>query len=165
VANLNDVAIRHQHTQPWYRREFAAQLQSDAAAKTGMSSFGFSRVNLPTPIARFIMDLFNTGKRAAIFNRQKILDGSPAIAIFTTQQDDQENWINTGRTLSLVQLELTIAGLTTSFLNQSIEVDNLRPQLAKIISSRGFPQLMIRIGQARRVKESQRRDIDDIWVT
>jgi hypothetical protein len=158
------VAIRHQHDQPWYRREFAAQLKSNAAGKTGMSSFGFSGINLPTPVARFVMDLFNTGQRTAIFNRRKILDGSPVIAIFSTQTDDQQSWINTGRTLTSIQLELAIEGLTTSFLNQAIEVVNLRPQLAKIFSSRGFPQLMLRVGQARRVTLSQRRDVSEIWT-
>lgn len=152
VANIIEVAIRHQHDQPWYRREFASQLKSNAAGKTGMSSFGFSGINLPTPVARFVMDLFNTGQRTAIFNRRKILDGSPVIAIFSTQTDDQQSWINTGRTLTSIQLEL------------AIEVVNLRPQLGKIFNSRGFPQLMLRVGQARRVTLSQRRDVSEIWT-
>lgn len=164
VANLCEVAIRHQHAQPWYRREFSSRLRSNASGKTGMSSFGFSSLNLPTPVARFIMDLFNRGKSAAMFNRRKILKGSPAVAIFTTEQDERETWLNTGRALSLVLLELSSQGLTASYLNQAIEVVNLRPQLAKIISSRGFPQLMIRIGEARRVKPSQRRNIDELFI-
>jgi hypothetical protein len=164
VANLSEVAIRHQHGQPWYRREFASRLRSDSSGKTGMSSYGFSGLNLPTPMARFIMDLFNTGRSSAIFNRKKILNGSPAIAIFATEQDEQNNWLNTGRALSMVLLELTSQGLTTSYLNQAIEVDNLRPQLARIVGSRGFPQLMIRIGQARRVKPSKRKGIDKVLM-
>jgi len=164
VANLVEVAIRHQHSLPWYRREFSSRLRSHASGKMGMSSFGFFRVNLPAPVARFIMDLFNTGKSTAMFNRRKILNGSPAIALFLTRQDEPENWLNTGRALSLVLLELSAQGLTTSYLNQAIEVDNLRPQLAKIISSRGFAQLMIRIGEAPRAKPSQRRDIDEFFT-
>jgi hypothetical protein len=162
VANLSEVAIRHQHDQPWYRREFASRLRSNGSEKTGMSSFGFYSINLPTFLARFIMDLFNTGKSSAVFNRRKILDGSPAIAIFATELDEQESWLNTGKALSLVLLELCSQGLTASYLNQAIEVDNLRPQLARIVSSRGFPQLMIRIGQAQGVKSSQRKDIDKV---
>ncbi|MFT6899014.1 MAG: hypothetical protein ACJA13_003445 [Paraglaciecola sp.] len=164
VANLSEVAIRYQHGQLWYRREFASRLRSNTSGKTGMSSFGFSGLNLPTPVVRFIMELFNTGRSSALFNRRKILKGSPAIGIFLTEQDEQISWLNTGRGLSAVLLELSSQGLTTSYLNQAIEVDNLRPQLARIVRSRGFPQLMIRIGRAPRVKPSQRRSIDDVLL-
>jgi hypothetical protein len=164
VANLSEVAIRQQHAQPWYRREFASSLRGNASGKTGMSSFGFSSLNLPTFVARFIMVLFNIGKSSAQFNRRKILNGSPAIGIFLTEEDEHKSWLNTGRSLSSVLLELSSQGLTASYLNQAIEVDTLRPQLARIVSSRGFPQLMIRIGQAPKVKSSQRRSIDEVLL-
>jgi hypothetical protein len=164
VANLSEVAIRHQHNQPWFRREFSSRLRRHTSGKTGMSSFGFAPLNLPTPVARFVMDLFNNGKSSAKFNRRKILQGSPAIAIFTTKVDEQEAWLNTGRALSLVLLELCSEGLSASFLHQAIEVDHLRPQLAKIISSRGISQVMIRIGEAPRVKPSKRRNVDEVFV-
>jgi hypothetical protein len=164
IANLSEIAIRHQHNQPWFRREFSSRLRRHTSGKTGMSSFGLGPINFPTPIARFIMDLFNNGKSSAKFNRRKILQGSPAIGIFTTEVDDQEAWLNTGRALSLVLLELCSEGLSASFLHQAIEVDHLRPQLAKIICSRGVSQVMIRIGEASRVQPSTRRNVDEVFV-
>jgi hypothetical protein len=62
-----------------------------------MSSFGLTSLNLPTPIARFVLDLFNNGKSSAKFNRLKIIQGSPVIGVFTTQVDAQEAWLNTGK--------------------------------------------------------------------
>ena len=164
VANLSEIAIRYQHNQPWFRREFSSRLRRHTSDKTGMSSFGFAPLNLPTPLARFIMDLFNSGKSSAKFNRRKILQGSPAIGIFTTKVDEQQAWLNTGRALSFVLLELCTEGVSASFLHQAIEVDHLRPQLAKIISSRGVSQVMLRIGQAPKVKYSKRRKVEDVFV-
>lgn len=163
LANLTAVATRHQHNQPWFRREFSSRLRRHTSAKTGMSSFGFGPINVPTPIARFIMDLFNNGRSSAKFNRKKILEGSPSIGIFTTEVDEQEAWLNTGRALSLVLLELASQGLSASFLHQVIEVEPLRPQLSKIIRSQGIAQVMIRIGEASRVKHSMRRAVDQVF--
>jgi hypothetical protein len=61
-------------------------------------------------------------------------------------------------------LRATAANVAVSFLNQPIEVESLRPQLAKVIGFDGFPQLLLRLGYGNEVRPTPRRLIQDVII-
>lgn len=55
--------------------------------------------------------------------------------------------------------------LTASFLNQQVEVDDLRPRLANAIGRTGsYPQLVLRLGYEPDVPHSPRVAVSDVLV-
>lgn len=90
--------------------------------------------------------------------------GSPMLAIFSTQNDTMIDWLNTGRALAKVLLLLTDMGLSASFLNQPIEVSDLRPALKQKMGEPCEPQILIRIGYGPETKSTPRRPVDEMIV-
>jgi hypothetical protein len=51
----------------------------------------------------------------------------------------------------------------SSFLNQPIEVPELRPRVQEVVKEqKGFPQLMMRMGYGQDVKPTSRRPVDEV---
>jgi hypothetical protein len=51
----------------------------------------------------------------------------------------------------------------SSFLNQPIEVPELRPRVQEVVKEqKGFPQLMMRMGYGQDVKPTPRRPVDEV---
>lgn len=62
-------------------------------------------------------------------------------------------------------LRARAADVWTSFLNQPIELPELRPKLREAIGrSGGHPQLLVRMGYGKDVKPTPRRDVDEVLV-
>ena len=55
-------------------------------------------------------------------------------------------------------------GVSASFLNQPIEVPELRPRLRDVIGKTSFPQLLMRIGYGPEVKPTPRRTVEEVLI-
>ena len=78
---------------------------------------------------------------------EKLATSAPALVLLTTTGDTPADWLAAGQALGTVLLRLTVQGLAASFLNQPIEVSELRTPLARLMTSTaGRPQLLLRIG-------------------
>jgi hypothetical protein len=161
-AALTALAVRMQFSQPWYRLELASNFSSRLSMrKNGMRSYGFSPRQLPTPINKILFQSFDMGKEVSKYNQQKIQTGSPALGVFSSPQDNQNDWVNIGRALSHTLLTLTSHGFCVSYMNQSVQVESLRLKLKNLLKIDGIPQLVIRIGKADSVVPTPRRAVDD----
>jgi len=78
--------------------------------------------------------------------------------------DNNEGWLSAGLGLQRMLLVATQEGYSTSYLNQPIEVADLRARLASELSIAGSPQLLLRIGRGFSVAHSPRRPIADVLV-
>jgi hypothetical protein len=58
----------------------------------------------------------------------------------------------------------TNEGYSTSYLNQPIEVADLRTELARELAIDGYPQLLLRVGHGQLVSHSPRRPISDVLI-
>ena len=164
-ASLTAMAVRQQISMPWYRLEFSSWLRSTFSFKPdGLTGFGFFKSDLPLPITKTAMLWFNHGKKIGDFNKNKVVCGSPILAVISTHADTKESWINTGRLLSRLLLELTSVGLSASFLNQAIQESNLRNQVRGLFGCEANPQLILRIGTAQKVRWTPRIAVDDCLV-
>ena len=83
--------------------------------------------------------------------------------VITSEKDDIRTWINTGRLLERFLLVLTEAGIANAYLNQPCEVPELRAQLqADLPIAKAYPQILLRIGYAKPVAYSKRKDIKEV---
>jgi hypothetical protein len=74
------------------------------------------------------------------------------------------DWLQTGQALSRVLLKATAAGVSASFLTQPVEVEELRVELARLVSAT-WPQLLLRLGYGPHIEPSARRPLTEVVRT
>jgi hypothetical protein len=90
---------------------------------------------------------------------------SPAIAVFTGDKANKDNWIKVGRSFQRFALQATALGLRHAHINQPIEVTSARQQFASWLGTPGSrPDLVIRLGYAPALPMSLRRPVTDVLV-
>lgn len=164
IAELVDQGDHIQFDNPAFRRELASWVHSTRmGSRDGMSGTGFGMPDILAPVARFVMRTFDIGNGVAAGDVKKIIEGTPALAVFSSSYDDQDSWVQTGRALGHVLLKVTARGFTASYLNQPIETASLRPKLKDVIGTADYPQILIRVGKALEMQPpTVRRDIAEV---
>mgnify|MGYP006306334501 CR=1 FL=1 len=74
------------------------------------------------------------------------------------------DWLNAGRALAAALLTATESALRHSYLNQPVEVSELRPRLAELVGIRGTPQVVLRFGYGPLVEPAVRRPVEDVLL-
>ena len=108
---------------------------------------------------------FDMGDQTAARD-ESIAEGSPLLAVLFTASDTVEDWIVGGRALAATLLTAAAHGLSASFLNQPIEVADLRPTVAEFAERRDMPQILLRLGYPSRPapRVTVRRTVSDVLV-
>lgn len=163
VASLIAEGDRRQGSDPEFRKELASWLHPNMShARDGMpaNTFGVGDVmSLPFP---WVIRTFDWGNGQSAKDRELAL-GSPVLAVLGTDEDSPADWLRAGEALALALLDMTAAGLAASFMNQPIEVDDLRAQLTTRLDLAGAPQLILRVGYAvRAAPAAPRRVLADV---
>jgi hypothetical protein len=97
-------------------------------------------------IGPFVIRTFDMGKGQAAKDRD-VATGSPVLAILGTKSDKPMDWLIAGMALGRILLLARSENIWCSFLNQPIEVTQLRDKVREIAGDReGFPQLIMRLG-------------------
>lgn len=88
---------------------------------------------------------------------------TPALAILGTDCDTPYDWIAAGQALGAILLKADIHWLEASFLNQPIEVLNIRPRLQQLVDGI-VPQLILRLGfvDGHYVSHKPRRGVAEV---
>jgi nitroreductase len=165
IAALIAKADRCQFDDPRFRRELASWIHP-SRSKDGMpaASQGLrTLVDAATPIVAMAIRTFDLGNGVAAAH-QELARGSPLLVALSTPMDNKEGWLSAGFGLQRLLLVAADAGYATSYLNQPIEVPDLRTELARELSIDGYPQLLLRLGRGRVVSHSPRRPISDVLV-
>jgi len=167
VAELISEADRQQFADPHFRRELASWIHP-SRRDDGMPAFSQGMaplVDAATPIAAMVIRTFDVGHGVAAAHGE-LARGSPLLAVLATRTDNQEAWLATGQALERLLLVATEAGLSASYLNQPIEVPELRSRLAQEfveqLHTARYPQLILRIGRGRDIPPSPRRPLADV---
>ena len=80
-----------------------------------------------------------------------------------TDGDSAREWLAAGQALGYILLCARAEGVSASYLNQPIEVAELRPRLAAAIGRpAAFPQLLLRLGYAGDRKPTPRREAAEV---
>ncbi len=188
IADLVAQADRLQFADDNFRTELAHWMRpNDTDKGDGLPAYaqGMSgRVwDILSHAGPFIMRTFDVGKGRAAKDRQ-LAEGSPALAIIHTADDDHAAWLATGAALTRLLLAATSMGISASYLNQPIEVESLRPRLSELIAAHLaahtamnalaqqdrpdakqsptiYPQILLRLGYADYTPATPRRPLAD----
>lgn len=134
------------------------------ATHNGLSYLVFENPPLPEILARPIVSLFLKPNVQNKSDRKKI-DSSSHFVVYTTQQDTFKEWINLGRTLQRILLKATEIGISYAFLNQPCEVSALASDLQKKLPvNKEYPILIMRIGYAKQIPYSPRKEIKTLLI-
>ena len=90
---------------------------------------------------------------------------SAGLAVFVARENTPEGWFEAGRASQRFALEAAARGITYAFLNQPVEVADLRADVASLIRAPGRrPNLIVRFGHGPDAPRSLRRAVDQILI-
>lgn len=93
------------------------------------------------------------------------MSSSAGVAIFLGDHANPRHWVKVGRAAERFMLTAASLGLATSFLNQPIEVPELRAELAALAGEPNLrPDLLIRFGRAAPMPYSPRRPVGSVML-
>jgi hypothetical protein len=164
IADLITEADRVQMADNRFRRELAAWVhQNRSASHDGMPGYAFGYGGIISSFAPLVVRTFDIGKGQAARDRQ-LATGSPALAAIGTENETPKDWLSAGQALAAVLLSARAADVWASFLNQPIEMPELRIKLRDILKAKGYPQLLLRMGYGQEVKPTPRRTAGEVLV-
>ncbi len=164
LADLVAAGDRIQGSDRRFRRELAAWLHPNRErTRDGIPGYALGIGDLLSHTLPFIIRTFDWGRGQAARDRQ-VVEGSPVLAILATHRDTPRDWIQAGQALARVLLRATADGVAASFLNQPIEVGELRPSVRELLSHPGYPQLLLRMGYGPEAPSTPRRPTEEVLL-
>ncbi|GAA0694484.1 nitroreductase family protein [Marinobacterium maritimum] len=139
-----------------WRRELAQWLHS------GRQGDGLKVPGLVAPLVRGVVRHFDMGRSMASQD-SFLADESPVLMLLSTEGDAPRAWLQAGQALQRVLLEAQRHGVQASYLNQPIQVAELRPQVQQAFAMDEFPQILLRMGYPDELlPASPRRPVDEV---
>ncbi len=162
VAELVSEGDRIQWSSPRWRAELAAWTHSSASGrKDGMPAAAQGLSDLAALLQPLLFRFRNPARVEAERDRRRART-TRALLVLSTRRDTKQEWVAAGEALQRVLLRATAAGLTASYLNQAIEVPELRARLRDAIGEAGLPQIMIRLGYGLEAPPTPRRELEEV---
>lgn len=165
IGELVAKADRIQGNEPEVRRELSHWIHPNRShAKDGIrgSALGFGNVAslaLPAAVRRFHWGPWRARKD------REIAETAPLLAVLWTAGDTVRDRLMAGQALSRVLLRAAQDGIAASFLNQPLQVEELRPAVAKAAAIPGFGQAILRLGySSTKLPETPRRAAEDVLL-
>jgi len=148
-----------------FRRELASWVHANrSSSRDGMPGFSHGVGDLASEVGPLIIRTFDIGDGKAARDRQLVL-GSPALAVLWTEEDSVRAWLETGQGLAGALLSLQADGVSSSYLNQALEVPELRGRVCTLLGREGAPQLVLRLGYGKPTRPTPRRRVEEVLLT
>lgn len=164
LAELVAQGDRIQAADKHFRRELAAWVHPNRSqSRDGMPGYAYGAGDLASYAGPLVIRTFDWGKGQAARDRQ-LATGSPHLAVLGTETDTPAAWLSAGQALARVLLRARVEGVWASYLNQPIEVHELRSKVGEIIGRRDFPQLLLRLGYGSDPKPTPRRPVAEVLL-
>jgi len=109
------------------------------------------------------MGVLNFAEEKAIKDEMMVVE-SPILMIVSSKKDNKENWIKTGRNLERILLYLTSEDISHAYFNSIVESEKHRVELGKELNN-GIPQLVLRLGKAKKVMRSSRSALEEVLMS
>ena len=164
MAKVTEYVVRgnaNQMQDKAFMKELKAWLRfSEADAVATMDGL-FSRASgnpaLPSWLARPLLNFVYTESGENDKYRAQI-DSSAGIAVFSSELNNKNHWIAAGRACQRFALQATCLGLKYAFINQPVEVPELRNELSFYLGLGGRrPDIVVRFGHGPELPKSLRR--------
>ncbi|GIK39690.1 MAG: Tat pathway signal protein [Chloroflexota bacterium] len=93
------------------------------------------------------------------------LRSSPGAVVVVSESDDKTAWVRAGQVYERLALKMTLLNIKSAFLNQPIEVADLRSQFQTAMGlGSSLPQLLVRFGYAEAMPRSLRRPVEQVII-
>ncbi len=103
-------------------------------------------------------------RQQADADARKVRSSAGAVVI-ASEADDKTTWVRTGQVYERLALKMTSLNIKSAFLNQPIEVAQLRSQFQSAMGMGLYlPQLLVRFGYADPMPRSLRRPVEQVLV-
>lgn len=133
------------------------------ATMDGLYSACSGNPEVPGWLGRMFVAGTKPGQQADV--DAKKLRSSSAAVVIASETEDKSAWVRTGQVYERLALQTTALGIKSAFLNQPIEVSELRSQFQSAIRLGAFlPQLLLRFGYAESLPRSLRRPVDAVLI-
>ncbi|MGZ5475931.1 MAG: Acg family FMN-binding oxidoreductase [Thermoanaerobaculia bacterium] len=161
IADLVAEGDRKLMERPAVREELADWLRpSDSSQRDGICTDSLG-ISSPFSITNWALRKMNVGDSRGRRDRELIT--SAAALILVSADDDRVSLIRTGEIVERLLLTVTGHGLQYSFLNQPIEVGDLRRKVQDLALTQLPPQLLLRIGHAKETtRPAPRRPVESV---
>lgn len=163
---LADLVARAHHIQlsnKLFRSNLGSWLRNNWTTEPdGMPlyTFGVSDVvSLGFPAAFKEFDL----SEAVIYRDSGLINGSSALGVLSSDDDDKLAWVRSGLSLEVFLLRATSCDVRASFFSQPIGLPELRKELKAMINE-GYPQILFSLGYSIPVKHAPRRALEDVLI-
>jgi hypothetical protein len=162
LADLIAAADRRQLADKRFRRELAAWTRPNAShLRDGIPGYGLGLGTVASLGAPLVIRTFDMGHGRAARDRDLAL-GSPALAVLGTSDDTPVELLRGGAALARLLLLARASGVFASYLNQPVEVEDLRPEVERLVQATGRAQLILRLGKGRPVPPTPRRRVEEV---
>ncbi len=146
-----------------FRVELASWLHTGPDAQDGMPGAAFGVPDFVAPIGAAIVKDFDTGWLMSARDR-RMAERAPALVVISTDFDSPRAWMAAGQALGRVLLRAAADDVWASYLNQPIQVPDLRRRLRETLGLEGQPQLILRLGRGKPTPHTPRRPVEDVIV-
>lgn len=164
LSGIVDRADRLQFGDPAFRAELSHWLAPTGSSRRDGIPFVEKEYGsaLPFTVARALRSPHIGAEFGA--QESELISGAPVVLVMGTREDTPGEWLGCGEALEAVLLHATMEGLSAAFLNQALEIPALRGELAEMIPSLGYPQMVLRLGVPEHSirRAAPRRDISDV---
>ena len=156
IAELVEEADRRLLANEAFRNELAEWVRANESSDAdGMAADAFG---IPGPLSAFAPWLVRTLDLGEERGRaDRLLTEEAAGLIVISSDEDRASLIRAGEALERLLLALTALGVQYAFLNQPVQVPELRRELWNLIRTPTAPQLLLRIGYAPPVRRAMPR--------
>jgi nitroreductase len=162
VIKIIEQADKIQAANKSFCRELAQWVHPNRTnSKDGIPGYAFGMGDLISFGSPFFIGNLNWGDIQAGRDRN-LVKGSPVLAIIESKNNEPLDWLHTGMALEKLLLKASSEGIAASYLNQPIEVPELRERLRELLGLKGYPHMIIRMGYGKEVKPTPRRDIEEV---
>lgn len=156
IAELVQEADQRLLSDPAWRNELAAWVRTNETSETdGLTADAFG---IPGPLSAFapwLVRSFDMSEERGRADRSLTQDAAGLIVL--TSDDDRTSLLRAGEALERLLLTLTTLGIQYAFLNQPVQVPELRRELWNLIRTPKAPQVLLRIGYAPPVRRAMPR--------
>jgi nitroreductase len=164
LADLTAEGDRRQWSNKRFRLELAAWVHPNrSTARDGIPGYAQGVDDLMSYAGPLVVRTFNMGEGQAAKDRE-LATGSPTLAVLGTDDDTPRDWVHAGQALARVLLQARVEDVWASFLNQTIEVPDLRKRLRSELGIKGFPQACLRLGYGEDIKPTPRRAVQEVLI-
>jgi hypothetical protein len=154
--------------QQWSNRAFREELSRWLRTKPEQAADGLLVQSMGVKdwmafLAPLVVRSFDRGGGEAARDREIALH-SPVLAVLGTETDSPRAWLSAGQALASVLLHARSEDVWASFLNQPVEVEEMREELAGGLGVVGHPQLLLRLGYGAEAAPTPRRSVREVLL-